>query len=180
MLLVQGCSGIWLGGTLTSAYFASSFGSISESKKEYALERKIEKDLKAIKSLRENDKFSINAFVLKNTIYMVGMAENQSSKKYPMDFIATKYSRYKIMDEVKIGTSKSFSDAFTTQKIKTKLIFTNGVRYANYHLLVYAGEVTIVGYASDKNESTKVLEKISSTRGVKKVINYIEIKDLGD
>jgi osmotically-inducible protein OsmY len=178
---LQSCSGILLGTTLTGAYFVSSFTNFYETKEEFLLEKQVKKDIKAIKILREKEKFDADVIVLRNNIFIVGIAKNQASKKYPLDYISSKYSKYKVIDELKIGTAKSSISDFTIKhKIKTKLILTNGIRYANYYFSVHDGEVVVIGYASDKHESAILLDKISSTRGVRKIINYVEIKDLGD
>jgi osmotically-inducible protein OsmY len=181
VFFLQGCTGFLLGTTLTGAYFISSFTDVYEAKEEFLLEKKIAKELKAIKKIRGSEVFDADALVLQKNIFVVGIAKNQVSKKYPLDYLASKYPKYKIIDEIKIGTSKnSFLDFTIKSKIKTKLALTNSVRYANYYFSVYGGEVVVIGYASSKYEASTVLEKISSTRGVRKIINYIEIKDLGD
>jgi osmotically-inducible protein OsmY len=180
-LVLQGCSGVILGSALTGAYVLSSFSSVKETKEEYLLERKLNKEIDMILKLNNLDSIKAEALVLRKNIFLVGVAKNNSLKKYLLDYTSSKYHKYKIFDEIKVGVSRSpFIDFTIKQKIKTKLIFTNNVRYANYYFSVFGGEVTIIGYASDKYESTLVSEKISSTQGVGKIINYIEIKDLGD
>lgn len=179
---ISGCSGVILGSTLTGNYFVSSFSSVFETKDEYLLEQKINKQLNAIKNLREEAKFDIQVIVIKNIIYAIGIAKDPSSKAYSMDFISTRYSnKYKIIDEVKVGEAKSaFGDSLIKTKIKTKFILTNGIRYANYYITVYNKEVIVVGAASDKYEASKAFNIISSTSGVKKIVNYVEVKDIGE
>ena len=71
-------------------------------------------------------------------------------------------------------------DSFIKQKIKLKFVLTNGIRYGNYYIASHNGELVIIGAAEDKYESAKVLELISSTRGIKKVINYVEVRNIDD
>jgi osmotically-inducible protein OsmY len=184
ILWLQGCAGAILGSTLVGAYFVGSFSSVSEVRSEYALQSKISKELAAIKKLKEDANFDIEPLVLNNKIYLIGVADNAAHKSYPMDYIFSKYkSKYKIIDEVRIANltfGQETSDSIIKSKIKTKFVFTNGIRYGNYYIAVYGSEVIIVGSAANKYEAAKVLDLISSTRGVKKIINYVEVKDIGD
>jgi osmotically-inducible protein OsmY len=183
-LILQGCAGAIFGSTLVGAYFVGSFSGVSEVKSEYSLQQKISKELLAIKKLQENLSFDIEPLVLSEKIFLIGVAGDKSSKNYPMDFISSKYrKKFKIIDEVRvanINNLQKISDSIIKKKIKIKLIFTNRIRYGNYYIAVYGGEVIIVGSAGDKYESAKVFDLISSTRGVKKIINYVEVKDIGD
>lgn len=182
--ILQGCAGAILGSTLVGAYFIGSFGGLAEVKNEYSLQQKISKELLAIKKLQENLSFEIEPLVSSEKIFLIGVAVDKTSKSYPMDFISSKYRKnFKIIDEVRvvsISSLQKISDSIIKKKIKIKLIFTNGIRYGNYYIAVYGGEVSIIGSAGDKYESAKVFDLISSTRGVKKIINYVEVKDIGD
>jgi osmotically-inducible protein OsmY len=178
VLWLQGCAGIWLGSTLSSSYFASNFTSFSDSKEEYLLEREINSKLKALKKVKENIDFDIDITVLKKKIFVIGTAKDETSRKSALDFISSRYSKYNLIDEVNTTFStNSFIDGLTKFKIKSKLILTNGVRYANYYISVYGGKVVVVGYAVDKYEASLVIDKISQTSGVKSILNYIEIRD---
>ncbi len=175
---LQGCAGIWFGSSLSGAYVASNFSSFSDSKDEYLLEREINSKLKALKKVKESVDFDIDIIVLKKTIFAIGTAKDETSRKSALDFISSRYSKYNLIDEVNTTFSaNSFIDGLTKFKIKSKLILTNGVRYANYYLSVYGGKVVVVGYAVDKYEASLVLDKISQTSGVKSILNYIEVRD---
>ena len=63
VFLLQGCAGILLGSTLSGAYFASNFTSVSEAKDEYSIERKINAELNALKKLKEEADFDIDIIV---------------------------------------------------------------------------------------------------------------------
>lgn len=181
--LMTGCSGIILGATLTGGYFTSSFYDVFETKNDYLLEKKITKQVNALKKIREDaSKFDVEVMVRSGVIYAIGIAEDAKSKKYVLDYISAKYnSSHKLMDEIKIGKSTTQAqDYLIKTRIKSGLILTNGVRYSNYYIAVYNKEVVLIGIAATKYEASKVVEVASSARGVVKILNYIEVKDIED
>ena len=182
MLLVSGCSGAVLGSTLTGAYFTGSLYDVFETKNDYLLERKITNQISALKQIREDIKFDADIMVRSGVIYTIGIAENTASKRYLLDYISSKYSKsHKVIDEVKVGESKTgIQDYFIKTKIKSGLALTNGVRYSNYYVTVYNKEVVLIGIAATKYEASKVVEVASSTRGVQKILNYVEVRDIED
>ncbi len=184
VLILQGCAGGILATSLVGAYFIGSFSSVSDIKNEYRLQKKISSEIEAIKKVKEGLNFNIEVTVYSNGIYLIGIAENLNSKRFPLDYVSNKYGKSKkIIDEVRIerhGLKDSMKDYLIKSKIKTKFIFTNGIRYGNYNISVFSGNVFIIGAAADKYEASKILDIISSTIGVKKVMNYVEVKDIGD
>lgn len=181
VLILQGCSGVFLAPALMGSYMVGSFESVSDMKNNRKLQKKITKELNAIKKLNEEAVFKVDVLVYDKGIYIIGSAKDAKSKHYVLSYVSSRYKTKKIIDEIKVPLTRyAMLDYYTRSKIKTKLVFTNGVRYSNYNVYVYGGDIILIGAAHDKYESSKVLDAISSTRGVKKIINYVEVKDIGD
>lgn len=182
--LLSSCSGAILAPTLVGAYMIGSFTSVSEMTNEYILQKKIYSGIRKFSKSHDVSLFNIEILVYNKAIYIIGLADNNSIKKKLLDFISYEYKKtYKMIDEVRITNLQSYFawwDYIIKNKIKMKLIFKNGVRYGNYYITVYKGEAIIIGAAANKYEAQLVLERITSTRGVKKIINYVEVKDIGD
>lgn len=176
------CSGVVVGSTLTGAYFTSSFYDVFETKNDYFLEQKVKTQVEALKKIREDIEFDADIMVRSRVIYSIGIAKDEKSRRYLLDYISSKYGKdYKIIDEIKIGESKTnFQDYMIKTSIKTRLTLTNGVRYSNYYIAVYNQDVVLIGIASTKYEASKVVEIASNTNGVKKILNYVEVKDIND
>lgn len=180
--LLSGCSGIILSSTLVGAYFVSSSSSVSDIRNNLLLENKISKELSQKKAEQGNLQLKIDVFVFKNVIYLIGIAQDAKSKNSTLDYVVSEYgSNKKVIDEIKISPLEkrsTTSDYFIKNRIKAKLMSENGVKYPNYRISVFNGEVIVIGLAEDKHESTTIVEKISSIRGVKKIVSYIELKNI--
>jgi osmotically-inducible protein OsmY len=149
--------------------------SLSNTKIPADLKPKIEAEIKRLEDLD----FDITPIALKNKLFLVGTAVSQNGKNRVLSYVSTKYQKYKLIDEIKAPKSSSpFSDVLMKAKIKAKLALTNGIRSGNYFIAVNGDEVFVAGYSEDNQEYSLTLEAISSTWGVKTVLNYIEIKNL--
>jgi osmotically-inducible protein OsmY len=179
IIILQGCAGALFASTVSGAYVVSSLNSVSEDKEEFLEARSVKKALKEIKKQNPKIKFDIDVIVFKNTIFLIGYAENKEISTKILNIILKKNKNYKLINEIKTSiSSASFTNYLKKINIKTKLIFTNGVRYSNYYIAVFGDQVTIIGYAVGRTEYSLVLDVLAKTRGIKSIVNYIEVKDL--
>lgn len=76
-----------------------------------------------------------------------------------------------------IGFGTMIQDGSLTSRVRGALICTKNVKSVNYKIKTMDGIVYVRGVASTKEELNEVLTTIQHTRGVKKVVSYIAIKN---
>ncbi len=69
------------------------------------------------------------------------------------------------------------NDKIITAHIKTRLLLEKGIRVGNYKYHVINGIVYVIGLTSSENELSRTLSLISHVSGVKKVVNYVKLKN---
>lgn len=74
------------------------------------------------------------------------------------------------------GLKQTVNDYWLETKIKGQLIAASGVRSVNYRWRSVFNTVYIIGRASSQQELDTVIAIIQSTKGVRNVKNYIEIR----
>lgn len=68
--------------------------------------------------------------------------------------------------------TKTFGDYLITSHIKSRLFFARGIYSRNYKITTIAGKVYILGVTHNKGEISRMLKIVSTTRGVKEVVNH--------
>ncbi|CAK8163356.1 hyperosmotically inducible periplasmic protein [Candidatus Xenohaliotis californiensis] len=85
-----------------------------------------------------------------------------------------------VADEIQISNKGKFEtylrDSVITTSAKGKLILHKNVRMANYSIETVQGVVYVMGIARNQDEIDIVLDAISRIAGVKKVVNYAEVR----
>jgi len=82
-----------------------------------------------------------------------------------------------VIDATKIkGQDNYFDDGWITTKLKSNMIAHKDIVAQNYTLKTYDGIVYILGTAQDADEVDAVIETAEDIKGVKRVVNLIEIK----
>lgn len=89
-----------------------------------------------------------------------------------------------VSDEIQISSKHQndsyFKDAAITVSIKSKLILNKYIKSLNYNIQTVNGIVYVIGIAKNQDELDLVLDIVSRASGVKKVINYVEVRDEDD
>jgi len=86
-----------------------------------------------------------------------------------------------VYDEIKIGEPHSFGDKaedmWISTKIRTELFATSGIHSNNYSITTFNGVVYLIGIAQNQQELKNALQIIKEIKGVKKIVNHMEIKN---
>jgi osmotically-inducible protein OsmY len=85
-----------------------------------------------------------------------------------------------VINEVEVGKKKfrdSAADALTISAIRSKLLLDGDINSVNYGLDVNNGVAYVLGIAQSNDELDKVLETIANTKGVKRVVSHVILKD---
>lgn len=84
-----------------------------------------------------------------------------------------------VQKEEGLGFGEGMSDGWITTQIKSSIMFTENVKSINYSIKTVSGVVYIMGNAENEAELNIVMETARKTRGVKKVMNYVKIRENG-
>jgi osmotically-inducible protein OsmY len=69
------------------------------------------------------------------------------------------------------------TDSWVTTQIKSKMLFNQDIRSINYEIETIDGTVYLIGIARSQDELNLVNDIAKNTGFVKKVINYVRLKD---
>jgi osmotically-inducible protein OsmY len=85
-----------------------------------------------------------------------------------------------VINEVEVGSrtpGQKAKDMATLQHLRIKLLMAKDVRSINYTVSVINGQAYVLGIARTQSELDKVLRVASETKGIKKVISHVNIKE---
>lgn len=84
-----------------------------------------------------------------------------------------------VQKEEGLGLGEGMSDGWITTQIKSSIMFTDNVKSINYSIKTVSGIVYIMGNADNEAELKTVMEVARKTHGVKKVMNYVKVRENG-
>ncbi len=80
-----------------------------------------------------------------------------------------------ITTDAEEGPGVYASDTYLLAKVRTKMLFEDGVKANNYKLKVQNGSVYIMGVATSQEELEKVAHIAQNSGGASKIISYVRI-----
>lgn len=84
-----------------------------------------------------------------------------------------------VINEIKVAGSEGLvgfaRDAWISGRIRTALIFDGDIESINYSIDTVQGSVYLMGFAQNRQELNRVIEKTRTVEGVKQVVNYVKI-----
>ena len=180
MFFLQSCSPINILATGTSAgeVVAESNRTVGEAVDDTAIKIKIaERYAKSKKGIF----LDVNSTVKLGKVYLTGIVESQDARVEAVKLVWEINGVEEVINEIEVGNSKNLkdysNDLWITTQIKTKTIASLGLDYITYNFESINGKVFVMGIASNKDESEKVIEIIRDVKGVKSIVNHIIIKD---
>lgn len=85
-----------------------------------------------------------------------------------------------VIDEIKVNDQSGFSnyaqDVWISTQVRTRLLFTKGIRSVNYSVITVNQTVYLMGIAQDQEELDRATSVASTTSYVKKVVSYVQLK----
>lgn len=85
-----------------------------------------------------------------------------------------------ITDNDELGVGIYAKDSWITTHLKSKLLFGDDIRSLNYSLKTVGGVVYVLGIAQDQAELDRVLDAVSKTLYVTRVVNYVKIRGVSE
>lgn len=84
-----------------------------------------------------------------------------------------------VMNEIRVEESEGIKgfvrDTWITSKLRTSLTIDRDVQSINYSIDTVQGIVYLMGVAQNQKELNHVIEKVRTTKGVKKVVSYVKL-----
>jgi osmotically-inducible protein OsmY len=77
----------------------------------------------------------------------------------------------------KTGITDYARDAWISTQIKSRLLFTKGIRSINYNIETMNAVVYLLGLAQNQQELDSVTQIARTTQYVKQVVSYVRLKD---
>ena len=180
MFFLQSCSpiNILATGTSAGAVVAESNRTVGEAVDDTAIKIKIaERYAKSKKGIF----LDVNSTVKLGKVYLTGIVESQDARVEAVKLVWEINGVEEVINEIEVGNSQNLkdysNDLWITTQIKTKTIASLGLDYITYNFESINGKVFVMGIASNKDESEKVIEIIRDVKGVKSIVNHIIIKD---
>ena len=86
-----------------------------------------------------------------------------------------------VINEIQVSDQSGLMDyahdVWLANKLRGELLFDRGVRNVNYSVDAVNGTIYLMGIAQDVDERDRVVSHARDISGVKKVINYVILKD---
>jgi osmotically-inducible protein OsmY len=89
-----------------------------------------------------------------------------------------------VINEIMVKPGSDFAtaaeDTFTKKNLEARLLVTKNVWVINYSLNVVEGTAYLLGRVKDQAELDRVLNIARTTKGIKRVVNYLQIRPQND
>ena len=172
---LSGCSSLIIAGAATGAVASQDRRTLPTQLEDQNIE------LKAIKTLFENDELwqdtNIDVVSFNNQVLLIGQAPTAELKRKATDAIKKIAKVSKVHNQIRIAAPVSFfasrNDELITTKVKTSMIFTDGLPSSKIKIVTENSEVFLMGVVTQP-EADKAVEAARTTGGVTKVIKVFE------
>lgn len=176
-LMLSGCAApIIMGAAATGGYMASQERGFKTS----LHDTKIKAHLKdRLTNTHYTYLAEIGTSVLNGDVLVTGVVESADEKAKVMSVVRNVPDVKRVFDELIVAptysTSERGKDTWISAQIKAGLVKSQDVYAINYMTEVIKGNVYIMGLATSDAERERVLYIARTVKGVKKVVNYIQI-----
>lgn len=175
-LMLSGCAAPLVGGIGAIGMSAVEERGISGVASDQALRIKLNYEL----SNQLADFTGIELTIYKGRVLFTGIATNEQIKDHTIRIAQNVAGVKQIIDCMKVKGEDSFSeyarDSWMTTKLKTNLYADDDIFAPNYLVKTFDKTIYIFGTAQTKQEMDKVMQYAYEVSGVKKVVNFIEIR----
>jgi osmotically-inducible protein OsmY len=134
---------------------------------------------------KTNDLFAdVTVDVRHARVLLTGNVDNESYAQRAIELAWQAKGVEEVINELSVKPEASLMDAaqdnVTKKNLETRLLITKDVWVINYSLNVVNGTAYLLGRVKDEAELNRVLNVTRTTRGVKRVVNYLQIRAQND
>ena len=124
---------------------------------------------------------NVNVKVMEGVVLLTGNVHKPKTKMLAEKIALIPNGVKDVINEIQITDYSKIkdlaNDKMISAHIKTRLLLEKGIRIANYKFHVINCVVYVIGSTSSETELVKTLSLISHVSGVKKVVNYVKLKN---
>ena len=117
-------------------------------------------------------------------VLLTGNVKNDALARRAVELAWQARGVEEVLNEIIINPNTSLmddaNDNIVKKNLEGRLLITKNVWVINYSLNVVNGTAYLLGRVHDQGELDRVLNVTRTTRGVKRVVNYLQIRPQGD
>ena len=179
LLLVTSCVETVVVGSVATIAVVTREKTIRDSGEDIAIAVKIDKDF--LTSGLKGVSNSIGVMVDEGRVLLTGVVRDVEKGQLAHEIIWKIKGVKEVIDEIEISKegvrihdfSGSVTDSYITAAIKIKLFFKPQIAPSNYKITTFNRVVYLLGVYKSEDDLQEVLQIVSKTSGVKKVVNYV-------
>ena len=140
--------------------------------------------LKINKKFLEKDEnlfAAVSTEITEGRVLLTGRVKDPTTKKDAEELVWQVSGVREVINEITITNQQSFrnymSDAWITQQIKARMLFTEGIKSANFGVQTVNNVVYLMGIAQNEKEMKVAIEIARRTKNVQKVVSHVILKD---
>lgn len=178
-LILSGCAVAIIGGGTEGAVIASQERTTGNALDDAGILLKI-KNLYAqndFKDLLAN----VEIKVVEGRVLLTGNVDKPDSQIQAVNLAWQVNSVREVINEIQIsdkaGLGNYSRDVWISTQIKSRLLFTKGIRSVNYSIITVNQVVYMMGIAQDQDELDKATNIASTTGYVERVVSYVRLKN---
>ncbi len=131
---------------------------------------------------KDKDLFGgVSTRVSEGRVMLGGKVKDPTTRKDAEDLAWQVEGVREVINEIKVSNEENFgnyiSDAWITNQIRTRLLFTDGIKSQNYSVQTVDRVVYLMGIAQNNKELQAAIEVSRRTKNVQRVVSHVILKD---
>ncbi len=128
---------------------------------------------------QNSDISNVDFLLYEGRVLLIGNIENEATKEEAEKFIWSIKGVKEVINDLAVRKNSQTitKDLWITASFKTKLLIAKNVHSANYKYMVLNHQVYLLGIAASNQELETVIYIAKNISGVKKIKNYVIIRD---
>lgn len=181
-ILLCSCVETVVVGTVAGGLFIANSNNLNDTethqKNNSSNEKEIKKTIKNFFKSEGSEYRNINIKIFEGRILLTGYVKDAKYKKFATDNVINLYPKNEVIDEITILEANkkinNFNDYIISQKVSFRMRKIENIKKPNYKFNVTNSKVIIIGKSNNKEQMNQITNIISRTKGVDKVISYIQ------
>lgn len=177
-LLASSCApvGVAAGVGAAAGVAAAQEGGISTA----ASDTRIQIEINDLWFKHNVDMFSkLNLTINQGRVLITGVVQNPEHRVEAVRLAWQPKGVKQVINEIRVANSEGLTgyakDTWFTTRLRTALVFDKNIQSINYSIDTVQGTVYLMGFAQDRLELNRVVEKARTIKGVKNVVSYVKI-----
>lgn len=177
-LLVSSCApvGVAAGVGAAAGIAAAQEGGISQA----AVDARIQVEINDLWFRHNVDMFSkLDLTITQGRVLITGVVQNPEHRVEAVRLAWQPKGVKQVINEIRVANSEGITgfakDTWISTRLRTALIFDKNIQSINYTIDTVQGTVYLMGFAQNRLELNRVVEKARTISGVKNVVSYVKL-----